>query len=169
VSCPVLCWPVDMALIIVSSSYRDLLGTADRIIQLDQRMQETEKLLGYVSLQCNLDIIDKKARHLAEVRGLTAQQSSFFLPCRSGSSELIFPSNSCWGSSSHSSAFSSPKMSEMSSKTLQTRWIHPDCCESTGSVSASEQARWTGRPCSSALGVNQTTANVAETTLADEN
>lgn len=63
--------------LIASSSYRDLLGTADRIIQLDHRMQETEELMGEVSLQCNSDVIDKKARHLAQLQGQAAQQSPF--------------------------------------------------------------------------------------------
>ncbi|KAF7502103.1 hypothetical protein GJ744_007208 [Endocarpon pusillum] len=61
---------------LVGSSYRDLLGTADRIIQLDQRMQETEELMGEVSLQCNSGVIDKKARHLAQLQEQTAQQKS---------------------------------------------------------------------------------------------
>ncbi|ERF69151.1 hypothetical protein EPUS_01107 [Endocarpon pusillum Z07020] len=61
---------------LVGSSYRDLLGTADRIIQLDHRMQETEELMGEVSLQCNSDVIDKKARHLAQLQEQAAQQKS---------------------------------------------------------------------------------------------
>lgn len=64
-----------------SSSYRDLLGTADRIIHLDQQLQETEKVMGEVSLQCNLDVIDQKARHLAQLQEQAAQQSSFLLSC----------------------------------------------------------------------------------------
>ncbi len=45
-------------------------------------MQQTEKLLGDVSLQCNPDIIDKKARHLTGLQEQTAQQSSCSVPCR---------------------------------------------------------------------------------------
>lgn len=67
--------------IIISTSYRDLLGTADEIVQLNERMQETEKLLADVSLQCNVDIIDKKARKLAQLQEQFAQQSQLPLVC----------------------------------------------------------------------------------------
>jgi hypothetical protein len=41
-------------------------------------MRESEKLLGDVSLQCNLELIDKKARHLASLQEQTSQQSSSY-------------------------------------------------------------------------------------------
>lgn len=154
--------------IIVSSSYRDLLGTADRIIHLDERMQETEKLLGDVSLQCNLDIIDQKARHLAGLQEQTAQQSSSCKPDVLGSSKLMLRCDRIRWSPSYSSAFASPEMSRLSSKTVQTRCISPHCCECASCLPAAEQAHWSGRRCASTLGISQRAVDVTETTATEK-
>lgn len=61
---------------LVGGSYRDLLGTADRIIHLNERMQEAERLLGDVSLHCNLDIINKKISDLAEEQQQTVHREA---------------------------------------------------------------------------------------------
>lgn len=72
------------------ASYRDLLETAERIVQLDERMQETERLLGNISLQCNLETIDKKAHHLTELQQDAVQKSRLSHPAIRLLSQLMF-------------------------------------------------------------------------------
>jgi len=44
-----------------SASYRDLLGTAESIIQMDGRMQDVEVHLGSMSSKCNARLLEIKA------------------------------------------------------------------------------------------------------------
>lgn len=77
-------------------------------------MQEAERLLGDVSLHCNLDIINKKISDLAEEQQQTVHRGPVFLPrCLSvGNADVLSdrsrPSQSC------RPAFSSAQMSKMS-------------------------------------------------------
>lgn len=47
-----------------STSYRDLLGTAESIIQMDGQMQDVEVHLGNMSSKCNARLLDKKASNM---------------------------------------------------------------------------------------------------------
>jgi hypothetical protein len=44
---------------LVGASYRDLLGTADRIIQMDEQMQLVESNLGSAGQNCNSRAVEK--------------------------------------------------------------------------------------------------------------
>lgn len=48
---------------LVGANYRDLLGTAERIMSMNQAMQSVESNLGRVSSRCNARILDKKSRN----------------------------------------------------------------------------------------------------------
>ncbi|KAB2581222.1 Vps51/Vps67 domain protein [Lasiodiplodia theobromae] len=66
---------------LVGASYRDLLGTAERIIEMDRQMQHVESTLGVIGQRCNsrrLDSISKNYRGLAAYsRKLDADRFSF--------------------------------------------------------------------------------------------
>jgi len=47
-----------------SESYRDLLQTAERIIDMDASAQKAERNLAETSRNCNSRLLDKKARNL---------------------------------------------------------------------------------------------------------
>lgn len=53
-----------MTLILLSESYRDLLHTAERIIETDGVMRKIENNLGDASRNCNYRLIEKKARNV---------------------------------------------------------------------------------------------------------
>lgn len=42
------------------TSYRDLLSTAESIIEMDNKMQQTETLLEEMSKKCNARLLEKK-------------------------------------------------------------------------------------------------------------
>jgi hypothetical protein len=42
-----------------SVSYRDLLGTAERIIEMDSQMQEVEVILGQAAQKCNSGAVER--------------------------------------------------------------------------------------------------------------
>jgi hypothetical protein len=42
-----------------SVSYRDLLGTAERIVEMDSQMQEVEVILGQAAYKCNSGAVDR--------------------------------------------------------------------------------------------------------------
>jgi hypothetical protein len=44
-------------------SYRDLLGTAERIIEMDSQMQEVEATLGQAAQRCNSGAVDRIFKH----------------------------------------------------------------------------------------------------------
>ncbi|KAI9838458.1 MAG: hypothetical protein M1837_002480 [Sclerophora amabilis] len=48
---------------LVGASYRDLLGTAERIIEMDEDMQRVETRLGSVSQRCNSRVLEKIGRN----------------------------------------------------------------------------------------------------------
>ena len=47
-----------------SASYRDLLGTAESIIEMGVQMDEVESYMGEIGKRCNTRILDKKASNL---------------------------------------------------------------------------------------------------------
>ncbi|KAI9837150.1 MAG: hypothetical protein M1838_004895 [Thelocarpon superellum] len=55
---------------LVGASYRDLLGTASRIIEMDGAMQRVEANLGQVSEQCSSRRLEKNGRHLTRWTGI---------------------------------------------------------------------------------------------------
>jgi conserved oligomeric Golgi complex subunit 1 len=46
---------------LVGASYRDLLGTAERIIEMDEQMQTVESTLGDIGRKCNARVIERVA------------------------------------------------------------------------------------------------------------
>ncbi|KAL8847332.1 MAG: hypothetical protein Q9221_007615 [Calogaya cf. arnoldii] len=49
---------------LVGASYRDLLGTAESIIQMDGQMQQVESYIGGMGMKCNSRVLEKKAANL---------------------------------------------------------------------------------------------------------
>ncbi|KAL9580533.1 MAG: hypothetical protein Q9212_004441 [Teloschistes hypoglaucus] len=49
---------------LVGVSYRDLLGTADMIVEMDGQMQKVERHLGVMGVRCNSRLLDRKASNL---------------------------------------------------------------------------------------------------------
>ncbi|KAL9625966.1 MAG: hypothetical protein Q9204_007694, partial [Flavoplaca sp. TL-2023a] len=49
---------------LVGASYRDLLGTAESIIQMDGQMQQVESYIGDMGMRCNSRLLEKKAANL---------------------------------------------------------------------------------------------------------
>lgn len=52
---------------LVGTSYRELLGTADRIIEMDGQMREAETLLGEVGRKCNARAVERIAANHARI------------------------------------------------------------------------------------------------------
>ena len=48
-----------------STTYRDLLGTADSIIEMDGQMQQVENLLGDIGMRCNFRLLDRVSTNFA--------------------------------------------------------------------------------------------------------
>ena len=46
------------------ASYRDLLGTAESIIDMDGKMRRVETLMGDIGTKCNTRLIDRKNANL---------------------------------------------------------------------------------------------------------
>ena len=46
------------------ASYRDLLGTAESIIEMDGKMRRVETLMGDIGTRCNTRLIDRKNANL---------------------------------------------------------------------------------------------------------
>ena len=53
---------------LVGASYRDLLGTAERIIEMDQQMETVETYLGDIGKKCNARTVEKIAENHAQMR-----------------------------------------------------------------------------------------------------
>ncbi|KAL9094118.1 MAG: hypothetical protein Q9165_003533 [Trypethelium subeluteriae] len=53
---------------LVGSSYRDLLGTAGRIIEMDGQMSEVEATLGDIGLKCNTRVLETIGRNMEGLR-----------------------------------------------------------------------------------------------------
>ncbi|KAL8898205.1 MAG: hypothetical protein Q9207_006823 [Kuettlingeria erythrocarpa] len=49
---------------LVGASYRDLLGTAETILEMDSQMQSVETYLGNMGVKCNSRLLDKRAINL---------------------------------------------------------------------------------------------------------
>ncbi|KAI4233066.1 MAG: hypothetical protein LQ349_004619 [Xanthoria aureola] len=49
---------------LVGASYRDLLGTAESIIEMDGQMQQVESYIGGMGMRCNSRLLGKKAANL---------------------------------------------------------------------------------------------------------
>ncbi|MCJ1462524.1 hypothetical protein MMC07_001126 [Pseudocyphellaria aurata] len=49
---------------LVGASYRDLLGTAESIIEMDEQMQQVESRLGNMGKRCNARLLEKKGSNL---------------------------------------------------------------------------------------------------------
>ena len=47
-----------------SASYRDLLGTAESIIEMDGQIQQVENCLGNMGKRCNARLLEKKGSNL---------------------------------------------------------------------------------------------------------
>ena len=47
-----------------SGSYRDLLGTAESIIEMDGQMQQVEATLGDLGRRCNTRMVERKGSNL---------------------------------------------------------------------------------------------------------
>ena len=60
---------------IVGASYRDLLGTADLIISMDEQTRDVEKSLGVAGQQCNSKSIDRLFINAAHFQKVTALRS----------------------------------------------------------------------------------------------
>lgn len=64
-------------------SYRELLGTAERIIDMDQRMQEVDMTLGLAGQKCNSRAVDRISKNqgrlqsASKVRGRSAYMANF--------------------------------------------------------------------------------------------
>ena len=50
-----------------SGSYRDLLGTAESIVEMDEQIRHVEALVGDITMKCNTRLLDKS---LANLRSL---------------------------------------------------------------------------------------------------
>ena len=49
------------------ASYRDLLGTAERIIEMDGQMREVELVLGGLGKKCNSRMLDRIGKNYANM------------------------------------------------------------------------------------------------------
>ena len=56
-------------------SYRELLGTAERIIDMDQRMHEVEVTLGQAGQKCNSKAVDRIFKNHRRLQGATKARS----------------------------------------------------------------------------------------------
>ncbi|KAK5172757.1 uncharacterized protein LTR77_002877 [Saxophila tyrrhenica] len=54
---------------LVGASYRDLLGTAERIVEMDQQMQVVENTLGGIGRKCNARALERTGENRARMRG----------------------------------------------------------------------------------------------------
>ncbi|EMC96187.1 hypothetical protein BAUCODRAFT_70384 [Baudoinia panamericana UAMH 10762] len=53
---------------LVGASYRDLLGTAERIVEMDERMRGVEGALSGIARGCNVRVLERKGEGLALLR-----------------------------------------------------------------------------------------------------
>ncbi|KAH0562995.1 hypothetical protein GP486_002443 [Trichoglossum hirsutum] len=61
---------------LVGASYRDLLGTAERIIEMDGTMQQVEAHIGAISRKCNPRTLDRIAQNYVAFDGTFKAQNS---------------------------------------------------------------------------------------------
>ncbi|KAH0543367.1 hypothetical protein FGG08_002323 [Glutinoglossum americanum] len=62
---------------LVGASYRDLLGTAERIVEMDGTMQQVETHLGVISQKCNSRSLDRIAKSYVAFDGTFKAQGRF--------------------------------------------------------------------------------------------
>ncbi|KAK7538832.1 uncharacterized protein J3D65DRAFT_623275 [Phyllosticta citribraziliensis] len=66
---------------LVGASYRDLLGTAERIIEMDHQIQDVDATLGVIGRKCNSRRVDKIAKNYSDLlehtRKLDGERYSF--------------------------------------------------------------------------------------------
>ncbi|KAL8796064.1 MAG: hypothetical protein Q9195_001640 [Heterodermia aff. obscurata] len=89
---------------LVGASYRDLLGTAESIIEMDGKMQEVEVHLGDIGARCNTRLLEKKISNLrqwdtavgavATERYMFASQFAVLKSCPEAMSRLLRESSS---------------------------------------------------------------------------
>lgn len=48
------------------ASYRDLLGTAETVIEMDESMRKAEDFLGGIGQRCNTRMLEKKGGNLSK-------------------------------------------------------------------------------------------------------
>jgi hypothetical protein len=65
---------------IPSVSYRDLLGTAERIIEMDGQMQEVEMILGQAGHKCNSGAVDRIFTNYGRYHAEKSLKSEAILP-----------------------------------------------------------------------------------------
>ena len=63
------------------ASYRDLLGTAERIVHLDGHLRETEAVLADLSRECNSNVVDRKVLDVAQSKVPTTNMSELNTIC----------------------------------------------------------------------------------------
>ena len=61
------------------ASYRDLLGTAETIVEMNRRMRHIETNLGDMSRRCNARMLEKKALNLHDLEGEMATAGAYIL------------------------------------------------------------------------------------------
>ncbi|KAK3049502.1 hypothetical protein LTR09_009169 [Extremus antarcticus] len=59
---------------LVGASYRDLLGTAERIIEMDEQMQRVETTMGEIGRKCNARTVERVAENHARMRKTLGQR-----------------------------------------------------------------------------------------------
>jgi conserved oligomeric Golgi complex subunit 1 len=64
---------------LVGSSYRELLGTADSIVHMDEEMREAETYLGDISRKCNTRLLAKSKSSTAEITKQFSAKSMKFV------------------------------------------------------------------------------------------
>jgi hypothetical protein len=53
---------------VYSVSYRDLLGTAERIIDMDEQMREVDAILGVTGQKCNARAVERMGKSFARIQ-----------------------------------------------------------------------------------------------------
>ncbi|TKA64794.1 hypothetical protein B0A49_10257 [Cryomyces minteri] len=90
---------------LVGASYRDLLGTAERIIEMDEKMQQVEKSLAHIGRKCNSSALEKASLNYAQLdlhrtaqsnkeRYVFASQLALLRSCPSVVSQILKKSSS---------------------------------------------------------------------------
>lgn len=116
------------------ASYRDLLGTAERIIEMDHQIQDVDATLGVIGRKCNSRRVDKIAQNysgLLEHRRkmgtiLTLEDESRLISCR-------------WGALLVCCATTSPaELSHSHSPSVEEGFC-PARCQSSGCITSPAQ------------------------------
>ena len=77
---------------IFSVSYRDLLGTAERITEMDTQIQEVEVILGQTGQKCNSRAVDRVFKNYGQFKkALDARGASLITNRDIGLSAYVYP------------------------------------------------------------------------------